>query len=90
MVPRDPSPFTPLCLTSACESEWTPVLSGKCLLPFSNSTPSFLHGYIQVGTAMEREIGCQFGVWPQGSVLVIDWSPRDCQNCLFPGANRRL
>ena len=80
MVPWDPSPLAPLRLPTACESEWTPVLSCKCLRLFSNSTPSFLHGYIQVGTATEREIGCQFGVWRQGSVLVIDWSPRDCQN----------
>ena len=39
MVPRDPSPFAPLRLPTAFESEWTQVLSGNFLRLFFNSTP---------------------------------------------------
>ena len=80
MAPLGPSPFAPLRLPAAFESEWTPVLSCNCLCLVSNSTPSFLHGYIQGGMATVAEMGCQDGVWPHGSVLGIDWSLRDCRN----------
>ena len=55
MAPLGPSPFAPLRLPAAFESEWTPVLSCNCLCLVSNSTPSFLHGYIQGGMARERD-----------------------------------
>ena len=55
MAPLGASPFAPLCLPAAFESEWTPELSCNCLCLVSNSTPSFLHGYIQEGMARERD-----------------------------------
>ena len=55
VVPLGPSPFAPFRLPAAFESEWTPLLSLNCLRLVSNSTPSFLHGYIRGGTATERD-----------------------------------
>jgi len=54
VAPLGPSPFAPFRLPAASESDWTPVLSRNCLRLVSNSTPSFLHGYIRAGTATER------------------------------------
>ena len=54
MAPLGPSPFAPFRLPAAFECEWSPVLSLNCLPLVSNSTPSFLHGYIRAGTATER------------------------------------
>ena len=56
-----PSPFAPFRLPVAFESEWTPVLSCNFLRLFSNSTPSFLHGYLQ-GGRLPSELGCLLGV----------------------------
>ncbi|XP_065772798.1 uncharacterized protein [Muntiacus reevesi] len=88
MAPLAPSPFAPFRLPAASESEWTPVLSCSCPRLFSNSTHSFLHGYIQGGTATERAELPVLGL-ASGSILGIDWSPRDRQNELFRGAHRR-
>ena len=42
MAPLSPSPFAPLHLPTAFESEWTQVLSGNFLWLFFNSTPSLV------------------------------------------------
>ena len=78
-APLGPSPFAPFRLLAAFESEWTPVLSCKCPRLVSNSTPAFLHGYIQAGTATERD---GLPVWRKASRKRsgIDWSPRDRRN----------
>ena len=55
VAPLGPSLFAPFRLPDAFESEWTPLLSVNCLRLVSNSTPSFLHGYILGGTATERD-----------------------------------
>ena len=61
MAPLAPSPFAPFRRSAACESEWTAVGSCSCPRLFPNSSPSFLHGYIQ-GGRLPSEIGCQLGV----------------------------
>ena len=55
VAPLGPSPFAPFRLPAAFESEWSPVLSLNCLRLVSNSTPSFLHGYIRGGDGYERD-----------------------------------
>ena len=42
MAPLRPSPFAPLRLPTAFESQWTQVLSGNFLCLFFNSTPSLV------------------------------------------------
>ena len=55
VAPLGPSPFAAFRLPAAFESEWSPVLSLNCLRLVSNSTPSFLHGYIRGGDGYERD-----------------------------------
>ena len=65
MASLGPSPFAPFRLPAAFESEWTPLLSLNCLRLVSNSTPSFLHGYIRGGTATERDGLPVLGIAPR-------------------------
>ena len=78
-APLGPSPFAPFCLLAAFESEWTLVLSCKCPRLVSNPPLRFYMVTSKRGR-LRSEMGCQFGVRRHGSVLGIDWSPRDRRN----------